>query len=75
MNLLKDLRDSGHFDETSLNKECLKFCFLPVLRQELYLVAELWNSHNIQAQKRLEVNGSKPDVMYSHRKFTTHVTT
>ena len=41
VNLFKDLRDSGHFGETFLNKECLKFCFLPVLRQELYLVAEL----------------------------------
>lgn len=33
MNLFKDLRDSGHFSETYLNNECLKFCFLPVLRQ------------------------------------------
>ena len=64
INLFKDLRDSGNFDETRLHKECLKFCFLPLLRQELYLVAELWNTHNIQAQKRLEVHGGKPDIMY-----------
>ena len=64
INLFKDLRNSGHFDDTHLRKECLKFCFLPVLRQELYLVAELWNMHNIQAQKRLEVHGGKPDIMY-----------
>ena len=64
VNLFKDLRDLGQFDDTYLNKECLKFCFLPVLRQELYLVAELWNTHNIQAQKRLEVHGGKPDIMY-----------
>ena len=63
-NLFKDLRDSGHFDETCLHKECLKFCFLPLLRQELHSVAELWNTHNIQAQKRLEAHGGKPDIMY-----------
>ena len=51
INLFKDLHD-------------FKFCFLPVLRQELYLVAELWNMHNIQAQTRLEVHGGKPDMMY-----------
>ena len=27
-------------------------------------MAELWNTHNIQAQKRLEVHGGKPDMMY-----------
>ena len=27
-------------------------------------MAELWNTHNIQAQKRLEVHGGKPDIMY-----------
>lgn len=64
INLFKDLRNSGNFDETRVHKECLKFCFLPLLHQELYLVAELWNTHNIQAQKRLEVHCGKPDIMY-----------
>ena len=64
INLFKDLRNSRNFDETRVHKECLKFCFLPLLRQELYLVAELWNTHNIQAQKRLDVHGGKPDIMY-----------
>ena len=27
-------------------------------------MAELWNTHNIQAQKRLEVHGGKPDIVY-----------
>ena len=37
INLFKDLCDSGNFRETRLHKECLKFCFLPLLRHELYL--------------------------------------
>ena len=40
-----------------------KFCFLPILRRELHLIAEQWNTHNIQKQKRFEVEGGKPDVM------------
>ena len=36
MNLFKDLRDSGVFlDADPLHKECLRFCFVPVLRKEL----------------------------------------
>lgn len=42
----------------------VSFFFLPILRQELYLVAELWNTHNIQRRQRLEVEGEKPDVMF-----------
>ena len=64
INLFKDLRDSGVYREDYLSKECLKFCFLPIVRRELHLVAELWNTHNIQRQKRCEVEGGKPDIMY-----------
>lgn len=64
INLFKDLRDSGIYRDDYLTKECLKFCFLPIIRRELQLVVELWNTHNIQRQKRCEVEGGKPDVMF-----------
>ena len=65
INLFKDLRESGIYkDGDNLMDECLRFCFLPVLRRELHLVAELWNTHNIQSQKRHEVDGGKPDIMF-----------
>ena len=64
INLFKDLRDSGVFRDDYLTKECLKFCFLPILRKELQLVVELWNTHKIQRQKRCEVEGVKPDMMF-----------
>ena len=41
MNLFKDLRDTGFYRDDCLIKECLKFCFLPVIRRELRLVVEL----------------------------------
>ena len=65
INMLKDLRDSGIYtDGDIVLNECLKFCFLPILRRELYLVAELWNTHEIQSKKRHEGIAGKPDVMF-----------
>ena len=64
MNLFKDLRDTGFYKDDYLTKECLKFCFIPIIRRELRLVAELWNTHHIQRQRRCDVEGGKPDVMF-----------
>ena len=55
LNVFKDLRDSGLYTGDSLATSCLKFCFLPILRQELQLVAKLWNTHNIQSQRGGEI--------------------
>ena len=64
INFFKDLRDCGLYHDDYLVTECLRFFFLPIPRQKLYLVAELWNTHNIQRRQRLEVEGGKPDVMF-----------
>lgn len=64
INLFKDLRDCGISRDNYLHNECLKFCFIPIIRQELRLVTELWNTHNIQGQSRCEVEGGKPDIMF-----------
>ena len=62
--IFKDLRDLGLFNGDYLHKQCLKFCFLPIIRKELRLVATSWNTHNIQRQRRCEVEVGKPDVMF-----------
>ena len=66
MNFFKDLRDSGTYkDYDLLHRECLKFCFMPVLRQELYSVAKLWNTHQIRVKRgEADVPGGKPDLMF-----------
>jgi len=69
VNLFKDLRDSGEFRDDYLTKECLKFYFLPILRKELQLVVELWNTHNTQRQTRYEVEGGKPDIIFFQPKM------
>lgn len=65
MNYFKDLRDSGIFDDTDpVQCECLRFCFMPVLRKELAQIAQMWNTKNIHVGKNSELNGGKPDIMF-----------
>ena len=46
INYFKDLRDRGLYcDADIINVECLRFCFMPVIQDELQRVARLWNSH------------------------------
>ncbi|CAH3142933.1 unnamed protein product, partial [Porites evermanni] len=47
-----------------LTKEFLKFCFIPIIRRELRLVSERWNTHHIRRQRQCNVEGGKPDVMF-----------
>ena len=57
MSLFKDLRDAGFHKDDCLIKECLRFCFLPVIRHELRLVVELWNTRNNQRKNALRDRG------------------
>jgi hypothetical protein len=46
INHFKDLRDSGVFcDANIIHTECLKCCYMPVLRNELQRAARHWNTH------------------------------
>ena len=64
MNFFKDFRDSGITIDDPVLSECLKPLFMPILYKELFLVAELWNTHTIQSQHRHELNSGKPDVLF-----------
>ena len=45
----KDMRDCGLYcDDNVVQADCLKFCFMPVIRHELHKVAVLWNLHKIR---------------------------
>lgn len=61
----KDLRDRRLFnDDDIIHRECLKFCFMDLLQNELHKVAKLWNTHRI----RYSANGKSPsgraDILY-----------
>lgn len=50
INFFKDLRDLGLFiDSDPVHFDCIRFFFMPTLRNELYQVAELWNQHRISS--------------------------
>ena len=58
INYFKDLKEIGLFsDNNVLHVHCLKFCFMPLIRHELYRVAELWNFHRVRQQSS---NGDSP---------------
>ena len=65
MNFLKDMRDTGlYIDEDPVHIECLKFCFMPVIRRELDHVARNWNLHRIAPSRNAESPPGKPDVLF-----------
>ena len=61
----KDMRDSGLYcANDALQAECLKFCFMPLIRKELYKVAVLWNLHKIRPTNNAESPSGRPDMLY-----------
>lgn len=45
----KDLRDSGLYCDTNVvHVECLLFCYMALIHDELQKVARLWNLHRIR---------------------------
>lgn len=61
----KELRDNGLYcDADIVQVECLRFCFMAILRQELQSVAKLWNVHRIRPSTNRESPPGRPDVLY-----------
>ena len=74
INFFKDLRDSGLFcDADDIQVECLKFCFISMLREELYEFAMEWNLHRIRKSVNAESPGGQPDVLYFLSSMTDDV--
>lgn len=62
--LFKELRANGDFcDSDPIHTDCLKFCFMDVLQDELNNVAINWNLHRIRLQK-VDSPSGRPDVLY-----------
>lgn len=67
INFFKDLSDLGLFNGSDpVHQDCIRFCFMKILREELYQVAEMWNQHQIASSKfgNSSVPRGKPDCMY-----------
>jgi hypothetical protein len=65
MNVFKDMRDSGTFDDSDpVQAECLRFSFMRLIQNELNNVAKCWNLHRIRRSSNTESLPGKPDVLY-----------
>jgi hypothetical protein len=61
----KDMRDSGLYqDDKIIHQECLRFCYMDVLQNELNRVATQWNTHRIRPSNNSESPSGRPDVNY-----------
>lgn len=47
-----------------MHVECLRFCFLPLIREELNRIAQHWNLHKIRPSLNQESPPGRPDVWY-----------
>lgn len=65
ISFFKDLRDCGlYLDDDVIEAECLKFCFMPVIREELHKFAMQWNLHKIRPSRNEESPSGRPDLLY-----------
>ena len=67
INFFKDLSNLGLFNSMDpVHQECIRFCFMQILRNELNEVAEMWNQHIIASCKFGNSSGprGRPDCMF-----------
>jgi hypothetical protein len=65
MNYFKDLRDQGIYDDSNpVHVECLKFCYMPLLKEELERVAQQWNLHMIRQSANEQSPSGRPDTIF-----------
>ncbi|XP_013411268.1 uncharacterized protein LOC106174310 [Lingula anatina] len=65
INLFEDLTEEGHFTVgNSLQIECLRFCFMDLLRKDLQEAAVFWNTHRIRPSRYASCPAGIPDELY-----------
>lgn len=67
----KDMRSVGLFDDDDpLQVECLRFCFMEILKTELYRIAREWNLHRIRPSRNQDSPPGRPDILYFNPEAT-----
>ena len=65
MNHFKDMADYGILDTSdNVHLECVRYCFMPLINQELKRVINQWNIHRIRPSRNLDGPCGKPDVLF-----------
>ena len=61
----KDLENAGIIDTSNeLHIQCVRFCYINLLRCELHMIRQLWNAHPIRKSRNAHVPHGKPDIIY-----------
>jgi len=65
MNLFKNMIDRQLFDNSNpIHIDCIRYCFMDLIQQDLNKVVKEWNLHPIRKQKNDGVFG-KPEILYT----------
>ena len=60
-----DMRDNGLYcDDSIIHVECLRFCFMSIIQEELQKATKLWNLHRIRPFTNPESPPGRPDMLY-----------
>lgn len=64
-NHFRDMVDMGILNiNDAIHLEFLRFCFMPLIQNDLYKFTRLWNNHRIRQQRNSEVPSGIPNVLY-----------
>ena len=65
MEHFKELRGSGLYcDSNPVHVDCLRFCYMGLIRDELHRFARLWNNHRIRPAINCASPSGRPDLLY-----------
>ncbi|KAK6176101.1 hypothetical protein SNE40_014450 [Patella caerulea] len=63
-NYFREIRSSGELDQLNpIDIQCIRLCFLSVIKYQLMVFQSTWNVHRIRAQRNCQVSGI-PSVLY-----------
>ena len=65
IDLFEDLTDAGQFHVGHLREtDCLRFCYMSILRKDLNEVVRQWNTHRIRPSRGSLCPAGIPDILY-----------
>ena len=64
INYFKELRENGLYSDSNIiHTECLRFCFMDLIRANLHQTAQLWNCHRIRPSRNENSPAGRPDLL------------
>ena len=68
------MRGSGlYYDSDVIHVQCLRFCYMSVLQDELHRATRLWHVHKVRTSSNPESPPERPDILYFLPKITPRI--